>query len=215
MSQASTPTLDLTLGPKWHTLPLQVAPRSGLRVSVEDFWDLCMNNPDVDLERTAEGEVIVLMPTGSETGIRNMSLGGQVWTWNRTTGLGVVLDSSGGFRLPNTAVRAADVSWIARERWEAMSSEEREKFAPICPDFVIELVSPSQGRRRHEVEPKMREYLAQGVRLGWLIDPFAAEAEIYRPGQVVETLARPKTLSGEAVLPGFVLNLDGIWAEEG
>jgi Uma2 family endonuclease len=185
-----------------------VARESGLRASPKAFWRLCAANPDLRLERTAKGEVIVMPPAGSESGVRNSGLTARLWNWNDRTKLGVVLDSSGGFTLPNSAVKAADVSWISLERWNSVTAKERKKFAPICPDFVVELTSPSDdlGKTRE----KMREYLAQGVRLGWLLDPKSGLAEIYRPGQPVESLDRPATLSGEDVLPGFVLELQGI-----
>lgn len=196
--------------PKVESEPiaLMVPERSGLRVSDRGFRRLCRANRDLRLERTARGELIVMAPAGSESGGRNAGLTGQLWAWNRATGLGYTFDSSAGFRLPNGATRAPDASWIARDRWEALAPEERRRFAPICPDFVVELMSPTD--RRDEVRAKLREYLAQGARLGWLLDPDAAEAEVHRLSLPVEVLRRPATLTGEAVLPGFVLDLKGI-----
>ena len=149
-----------------------------------------------------------MAPAGSESGGRNMDLSGRLWLWNRTVQLGKVFDSSTGFTLPNGAIVSADASWIRMDRWEAVSSEQREKFAPICPDFVVELRSPSD--RLKPLRRKMVEYIAQGVRLGWLLDPIRAKVEVYRPGRDVEVLDRPLSLSGEDVLPGFVLDLQGI-----
>jgi Uma2 family endonuclease len=191
-----------------ETIPLMVRTRSGLRVSDKAFWRLCCDNPDLRLERTARGELIVMMPAGMGTGGRNASLTGQLWAWNRTSGLGYSFDSSAGCKLPNGAARSPDASWIARERWEAMPDELKETSAPICPDFVVELMSPSD--ELPEVRGKLREYIDQGARLGWLIDPKTGLVEIYRPGRPTETLARPRTLDGEDVLPGFVLDLRDI-----
>ncbi len=194
-------------------ISLAVPPDVRLRVSPAGFWRLCCEpaNRDLRLERTAEGVLIVMMPTGSFSGLRNMSLGAQLWNWNRATGLGFVFDSNAGFTLPNSAIRAPDASWISRERWEAVPQAQKVKFSPICPDFAVELQSPSD--KHSEVQEKMREYLAQGARLGWLIDPGTGEVEIYRAGRAVEVLKRPETLSGEDVLPGFVLDLKGILFE--
>jgi Uma2 family endonuclease len=186
---------------------LMVTNRSGLRVSDRAFWRLCQDNPDLRLERTARGELIVMPPAGTETGGRNAGVTGQLWAWNHASGLGHTFDSSTGYKLPNGATLSPDASWIARERWATLSPKERRKFAPICPDFVVELTSPSDEGRRPNVQKKMREYIDQGARLGWLIDPDAREVEIYRPGRPVETLPWPETLVGEDVLPGFVLNL--------
>ncbi len=190
------------------TIPLMVPRRSGLRASPEAFWRLCAANRDMRLERTARGEVIVMAPAGTDSGLRNCGLSALVWNWNRASGLGYAFDSSAGFTLPNGAVRGPDATWIARDRWDAVPSEARKKFAPICPDFVVELTSPSDTLS--DVQEKMREYLAQGARLGWLLDPPTGRVEVYRPGREVEALDRPATLSGEGVLPGFVLDLKGI-----
>lgn len=180
----------------------------GLIASPEAFWDLCVANPYLRLTRTAAGELIAMAPAGSETGARNSDLNGQLWAWNRALRLGVVFDSSAGFILPNGFIHAPDASWVVQGRWAALTPEQRQKFAPICPDFVAELMSPPDTRS--DTRDKMREFLAQGARLGWLIDPKACEVETYRPGRPSEVLKRPATLSGEDVLPGFVLDLKGI-----
>ncbi len=181
---------------------------SGLRISPRAFWKLCAANPDLRMTRTAEGKLIIMAPAGSDSSYRNAGLSAQLWNWNQATRLGVCFDSSGGFTFPNGLAHAPDASWITQERWNRLTSQQKKKFAPICPDFVAELLSPSD--RRVDVRARMREYLDQGVRLGWLIDPDAGEVEIYRPGRPVETLTNPATLSGEDVLPGFVLDLKGI-----
>ncbi|WP_165233871.1 Uma2 family endonuclease [Aquisphaera insulae] len=179
-----------------------------LLVTPEDFERLSRVNQDLRLERTAEGELVVMAPAAPDGSQRNLSLVAQLWIWNRQTGLGKAFESSAGFTLPNTAIRGPDASWMTLDRWEQLSREERLKFSHVCPDFVVELRSPSNTVK--ELQDKMAEYLAQGVRLGWMIDPIRAKVEIYRPGRPVEVLDRPATLSGEDVLPGFVLDLKGI-----
>ena len=180
-----------------------------IKLTSEQFYQLCEENPDLKLERNANGELIVMPPTGGETGKRNLTAGAQLWTWNEQTELGEAFDSSTGFTLPNKADRSPDVSWVEKSRWSALTPEQREKFIPLCPDFVIELVSPSDSLKKSQ--EKMQEYMENGCRLGWLINRKKREVEIYRPGQDVEVLQFPLTLSGENVLPGFVLNLQKIW----
>lgn len=174
----------------------------------EQFFDLCHRNRDYRFERTASGELLIMSPTGSETGNRNIELSYQLQAWSRQNNLGIAFDSSTGFKLPNGADRSPDASWVKRERWEALTPIQRKKFAPICPDFVVELRSETDSLK--ELQDKMKEYLENGARLGWLIDRKNQRVEIYRPGQDVEILESPVTLSGEDVLPGFVLDLTGI-----
>jgi Uma2 family endonuclease len=180
----------------------------GFHVSDPDFYRLCQANPDLRLERSATGELIVMPPAAPDSGHRNAGISAQLWNWNQETGLGIDFDSSAGFTLPNSAIRGPDASWMTRERWDSLPRQERERFSRVCPDFVVELRSKSDDITA--LRKKMAEYVAQGVRLGWLIDPKGATVEIYRPGQPVEILERPATLSGEDVLPGFTLNLKGI-----
>ena len=180
-----------------------------IKLTSEQFYQLCEENPDLKLERNANGELIVMPPTGGETGKRNLTAGAQLWTWNEQTELGEAFDSSTGFTLPNKADRSPDASWVEKSRWSALTPEQREKFIPLCPDFVIELVSPSDSLKK--TQEKMQEYMENGCRLGWLINRKKRQVEIYRPGQDVEVLQSPLTLSGENVLPGFVLNLQKIW----
>ncbi len=183
--------------------------RAAVRVSAGLFWQLCGENPDLRLERTARGDLIVMAPAGGESGGRNFNLTGQLWGWIGAGGAGKGFDSSTGFTLPNGAIRAPDVAWIGDlERWSAIPVEQRRRFPPICPDFVVELRSPSDSPA--DLRRKMEEYIEQGARLGWLLDPMTTKVEIYRPGRDVEVLDRPATLAGEDVLPGFVLNLQGI-----
>ena len=148
-------------------------------------------------------------PTGGETGKRNVNLILQIALWNEQTQVGEVFESSTGFSLPNGADRSPDVSWVKKARWDALTKEQREKFIPLCPDFVIEILSPTD--RLKKTQEKMQEYLENGCSLGWLINRKNQEVEVYRPNQEVEVLKSPQTLSGEDVLPGFILNLQKIW----
>lgn len=179
------------------------------KVSHEQFKELATVNRDLRLERTATGELIVMPPTGSDTGYRNLDIEGQLWLWNRQTKLGVAFNSSTGFHLPNGADRSPDASWVKLERWQALTLEEREGFAPICPDFVVELRSPSDSMET--LRAKMREYMENQASLGWLIDRKNRKVEIYRQGRDVEILEHPTILSGEDVLPGFILDLTSVW----
>jgi Uma2 family endonuclease len=174
----------------------------------EQFFELCQKNRDYRFERTAAGELLIMPPTGSDTGRRNADITFQLQAWNRQNNLGIVFDSSAGFKLPNGANRSPDASWVRRERWEDLTLEQQEKFAPLCPDFVVELRSKSDSLK--ELQKKMQEYIANGARLGWLIDRKNQRVEIYRQGQDVEIIQSSNTLSGEDVLPGFVLDLKDI-----
>jgi Uma2 family endonuclease len=176
-----------------------------LHLTREQFYQLCKDNPDLKLERNAQGELIIMPPTGGETGKTNSTINAQVWFWNNQTNSGEVFDSSTGFTLPNSADRSPDVSWVEKSRWDALSQEQKEKFIPLCPDFVIEILSPNDSLTK--TQNKMQEYMENGCRLGWLINKKKQEVEIYRPGQEVEVLKSPQTLSGKNVLPGFVLNM--------
>ena len=180
-----------------------------VKLTDEQFYQLALANRDVRLELTAPGELIVMPPTGGETGKQNSDLITDINLWNRQTKLGYVFDSSTGFKLPNGATRSPDISWVIREKWDALTPEQKRKFPPLCPDFVLELLSPSDEIEKTRL--KMEEYQNNGCRLGWLIDPNSQQVEIYRPNQAVEILPSPVTLSGENVLPGFVLELTQIW----
>ena len=175
----------------------------------EAFYQLCRANPDVKFERSAQGELIIMSPTGGESGRRNADMITDLGLWNRQSQLGYTFDSSTCFKLPNGAERSPDAAWIEASRWEALSPGDREQFPPIAPDFVIELRSASDSLPT--LQAKMQEYQANGVRLGWLINPQGQQVEIYRSGQPVEILPAPHQLSGEAILPGFVLPLTHIF----
>ncbi len=180
-----------------------------IQLSDEQFYHLCRVNPDVKFERNAERELIIMSPTGGETGKRNAGITADFVIWNRQTRLGEVFDSSTCFRLPNGADRSPDVAWIQKERWDGLTSEQKEKFPPIAPDFVLELMSPTDNLK--ETQAKMREYMDNQVRLGWLMNRKSQRVEIYRQGKPLEVLENPTELSGEDVLPGFVLDLRIVW----
>ena len=188
---------------------LTISLDSVIELSDEQYFQLCRKNGDLKFERSAQGDITIMAPTGGETSYRNSDLNADLVFWNRRTKLGVVFDSSGGFKIPNGSDRSPDASWILKERWEALTMAERSRFAPICPDFVIELMSPSDSLKT--TQAKMQEYQDNGARLGWLINRRDREVEIYRIGKPVEVLQDVDSLSGEDVLPDFILNLVEIW----
>jgi Uma2 family endonuclease len=191
-------------------ISLSIPPALTLTVTREQFIELAIANRELQLERTAQGELIVNPPTGGETGKRNFNIAWQIGVWNQQTKLGEAFDSSTGFHLPSGADRSPDASWVRQERWDSLTPEQKESFIPLCPDFAIELRSKSDNMEPLRV--KMREYMNNGARLGWLIDRKNRKVEIYRQNREVEVLENPATLSGEDVLPGFVLDLTQIWA---
>ena len=174
----------------------------------EQFLDFCVQNRDHRIERTVEGKVIVMSGTGGETGNRNIEISTQLNFWARRDGRGVAFDSSTGFRLPSTAIRAPDASWVTRSRLAQLTKTQKTRFIPLCPEFVIELLSPSD--RLAEVKLKMNEYMANGSELGWLIDPPARRVTVYRRDGI-ETLKGPTHVEGEGPVAGFVLDLKYIW----
>lgn len=180
-----------------------------INLTDEQFFMLCQNNPDLRFERSAREELIIMPPTGGITGDRNADLTYQLRSWNRKNKLGKTFDSSTGFKLPNGANRSPDASWVKMERWNALTEDEKEKYIPLCPDFVVELMSPSDTLEK--TRAKMKEYMDNGALLGWLINRKQKQIEIYRPNQEGEILNFPQTLSGEDVLPGFILDLQLVW----
>lgn len=177
----------------------------------ERFFAFCQDNPDLRIERTSKGDIIIMPPTGAETGSRNFELIGNFWAWVKKDGSGKGFDSSTGFILPNGATRSPDLAWIRKERWDALPKEQRRKFPSLCPDFVVELVSESDTLPL--VQDKMAEYMANGAQLGWLLDPFKRKVHIYRANAAVEVLDNPQTVSGEPLLAGFVLDVAPLWEE--
>jgi Uma2 family endonuclease len=189
----------------WTTIHL----RPALDLTADEFFQLCQINRDLRLERTAEGDLIVMPPTGFVTGSRNAEISRQFSNWARQDGNGVAADSSTGFKLPNGAERSPDAAWVSRTRLAQIPIEHKDKFLPLAPDFVIELKSPSDALE--DVQAKMREYMQNGVRLGWFIDPKAKRVYIYRLEKEVEILEAPAEILGDPELPGFVLDLREIW----
>jgi len=188
---------------------LTVNLKSLIEMTDEPFFQLCQNNRELRFERNAKGELIIMPLTGGETGNKNARITQQIMNWTDADGTGIAFDSSTCFKLPNGADRSPDASWIKLEKWDALTDEEKQKFPPICPDFIIELLSPSDSLKT--TQEKMREYIDNGVRLGILINCKSRQVEIYRPGKEVEVLDSPATVSGEDVLKDFVLNLGMIW----
>jgi Uma2 family endonuclease len=189
--------------------PLVLRTRPALDVSEDQFYEFCRLNGDLRIERTAEGEWLIMPPTGLGTGDRNSEINMQLRLWAKRDGTGRSYDSSTGFRLPNGAIRSPDASWLPEERVAQLSEHQRERFAPVCPDFVLELWSSSD--RLRDLQDKMHEYLASGARLGWLHYPPQRCVWVYRPGESPERLDEPESVSGEPVLPGFALDLREIW----
>ena len=191
-----------------QTIPLPSPLELTLELTDEQFFQLCIDNRDLRFERTASGGLIIMPPTGSETGRRNSDLNFQLKAWSRQNNLGVVFDSSTGFKLPDGSDISPDAAWVRRDRWDALTPEQKEKLAPICPDFVVELRSTTDSLEK--LRAKMKVYVKNGARLGWLLDRKNRKVEISRQGSDVEILDSPATLSGEDVLPGFVLDLSDI-----
>jgi len=185
-------------------LPLNPA-RKGEQLSDEEFYDFCQQNPHLRIERDEDGQIIFEMPPRTKTSIKNLDIAIEVGLWNRQHKLGYVTDSNGGFTLPDSSVRVPDVAWVSRERWDALSESDRDKFAKICPYFVIELMSDPD--ERYTLPAKMEKYLRNGVRLAWVIDPFEQQTTVYQPGQEPQTVPFDQPLAGGDVLPGFALTL--------
>jgi Uma2 family endonuclease len=181
------------------------------RMSDDELYELCQMHEDLRFELTSEGDLVIMPPTGGETGQRNASLTRLLGNWAEANGTGIVFDSSTLFTLPNGAKRSPDVAWVKRERWEVLRKEDRERFPPLCPDFIIELRSGSD--RLSILQSKMGEYIANGAQLGWLIDPQERKVYVYRPDAAVECLDHPASVSGDPLLPGFILSLDKIWEQ--
>jgi Uma2 family endonuclease len=179
------------------------------QLSNEQFYQLCQDNRDLRFERSFQGDLVIMSPTGGETSNRNIEISYQLQAWSRQNKLGIAFDSSGGFKLPNNADKSPDAAWIPLEKWNNLSKEERQSFIPLCPDFVIELRSKSDSLK--SLQNKMQEYLDNGTQLGWLINRQDRQVEIYRQGQAVEILENPSQLSGESVLQDFILDLNPIW----
>jgi Uma2 family endonuclease len=186
----------------WHV-------RTAVPIDDEALFEFCSLNRDLRIERTKEGELIIMSPTGSETGGRNFILNGLFFAWVVADGTGKGFDSSTGFLLPNGAERSPDAAWVKKARWEGLTAAQRRRFAPLCPDFVVELRSPADDLG--ELQAKMEEYILNGALLGWLIDPEAKCVYVYRPHHPVERVEGATSISGQPELPGFELDLNALW----
>jgi Uma2 family endonuclease len=182
-------------------------------VTLDDgqLFEFCQLNRDLRIERDAEGVLVLMAPAGGASSARNLELSRQLANWAQRDGTGIAFDSSVGFVLPNGAMRSPDAAWVRRERWDALSQEQREKFPPLCPDFVVELRSPSD--RLSTLQRRVRELVRNGAQLGWLIDPRRRSVHVYQAGEAVQTLLAPISVSAEPLLPGFILDLGTILGE--
>ncbi|MGK7874630.1 MAG: Uma2 family endonuclease [Xenococcaceae cyanobacterium] len=192
-----------------EVVPVVLKFHPAVEMTEDQFFDFCQLNRNYRIERTARGEIIVMSPTGSETGNRNAKLIQQLANWTDKDGTGIVFDSSTGFTLPNGATKSSDGAWVKLDKWNALTREQQIKFAPICPDFVVELRSPSD--KLQDLQQKLEEYIDNGASLGWLIDRKNRKVYIYRSDAEVEVLENPSSVRGDRILPGFVLDLSTIW----
>ena len=182
----------------------------GLDLTDDQFFEFCVLNRELlRIERTAEGEILIMSPTGGRSSHQNAQITRQLANWAENDGTGVAFDSNGGFTLPNNAMLSPDAAWVARGRLALFTAEEKGKFLPLCPDFVVELRSPSD--RLADLKQKMKEYVSNGALLGWLIEPFERQVFVYRPNQPIQQLDQPPSVDAAPELPGFVLDLTKIW----
>jgi Uma2 family endonuclease len=192
-----------------ETIPLTINFPAIVQMTPVQFYELCQANRDLRIERTATGEVIIMPPAFSDTGNRNLGIAAQLWNWNEKNNTGIAFDSSAGFTLPNGATRSPDASWIKRDRWDRLTPEQQASFAPICPDFVIELRSASDTLSG--LQTKMQEYIDNGTVLGFLIDRKHHTVHVYRPEQLPQILENPETVNADPELPGLILQMAKIW----
>ncbi|MCP4110681.1 MAG: Uma2 family endonuclease [Desulfobacteraceae bacterium] len=195
--------------PADNTLRVMLNFNPAVDMTDDQFFNFCQINRELRIEKTEQGKVLIMSPTGGETSWRNSELIISLGNWAKQDNKGVVFDSSGGFVLPNGAIRSPDAAWMRRSRLTGLTSEQKKKFIPLCPDFVIELRSPSDSLT--DLQEKMQEYINNGTQLGWLIDPTHKTIHIYTPDKAAECLENPENILGDPVLQGFVLNLHDIW----
>jgi Uma2 family endonuclease len=188
-------------------LPLRFRPETPM--SDEQLMRFCAANDFLRVERDANGEILVMTPAGSKTSSMNSRITRLLDEWAEADGRGIAFDSNGGFSLPDGSMRAADAAWVARNRWDTLTDAEQSRYAPLCPDFIIELRSPNDGLA--ELKKKMEQWIANGVQLGWLIDPENKTVSIYRPGECPEILTHPTSVQGDGVVAGFELVMARIW----
>ncbi|MCG8361825.1 MAG: Uma2 family endonuclease [Pseudanabaenales cyanobacterium] len=199
----------MTLLIQTKSIPLTINLPAIASMTHTQFYEFCLANRDLRIERTASGDVVIMPPVFSDTGNRNFNIAAQLWNWTEQDGTGIGFDSSAGFTLPNGAMRSPDASWLRLERWNTLTEDQKASFAPICPNFVIKLRSASDTLT--SLQDKMQEYMANGASLGWLIDRKNRTVHIYRPNQAPEILNNPETVNGAPDLPGFVLRMAKIW----
>ena len=190
-------------------MPMELRFEPAIEMTEDLFTAFCAQNSDMRIELTAEGVLEIMPPTKGDTGSRELDIAADLKIWSRADGSGVAFGPTAGFTLPNNAIRSPDASWVLRSRLAALTDEDKNRFIPLCPDFVVELRSSTD--RLSVVQAKMAEYIANGARLGWLIDPIARRVYVYRPNAPVQVLDAPDTLSAEPELAGFALNLTPIW----
>lgn len=189
--------------------PLVIRLEPAIHMTADQFFEFCQINRDWRMERTVQGDILIMAPAGGEASSRNLELSAQLRNWAKRDGSGVAFDSSAGFTLPDGATRSPDAAWVRKARLKNLTAEQKQKFLPLCPDLVVELLSPSD--RLSTAQDKMQEYLENGAQLGWLIDPKHRRVYVYRPGVDVQCLEDPETLPGEPLLSGFLLDLKEIW----
>jgi Uma2 family endonuclease len=180
-----------------------------IELNDDQFYQLCQNHRELKFERTAQGELVIVTPVGGEGGSREADLIGDLVYWNRRSQLGKVFSSSTCFKLANGATRSPDAAWVSLERWHHLTLDQQKRFPPICPDFVIELRSETDALE--PLQQKMQEYISNGLRLGWLINPQDRQVEVYKANQVKRVLENPLSVSGEEILPDFVFQLSFVW----
>lgn len=207
MNAATLPSTATEIPVNAHPMSLQMTPAVSL--SQDQFFNFCQQNPDKRFERTADGELIIMAPSGLDAGFQDAEVCIQLGVWAKTVGKGKTVGSSCGFILPNGANRAPDAAWLSPEQVSSLTPEQRKRFPPLCPVFLIEVRSPSDGLKK--LQEKMEEYLSNGCQLGWLIDPTTKQVHVYRPGQPVQVLDNPQTITGDPELPGFALDLAPVW----
>lgn len=195
--------------PQIEIHPVILRLRPVIKLTDDQLYELCGLNSELWIERTAQGDLVIMPPAGGGTSNRNAELNFQLSLWAKQDQTGVTFESSAGFKLPNGAMRGPDAAWVRRSRLASLTREEKEKFLPLCPDFVVELRSPTDSLS--VLQDKMQEYMANGAQLGWLIDPISRRVHVYRLQHQPEILEAPNTISGNPILPGFVLDLQRIW----
>jgi len=207
MSQSAVPALPADVEAPFSSVRLKMLP--AIPMTEDQFFEFCQQNRKIRMERTAQGELVIMPPSGAESSAQNLSVSAQLFFWAKRQGTGKAFDSSIGYILPNKANRSPDASWVSAEQLARISPEQMKKFLPLCPDFIVEVLSPSDSLRL--TLEKMEEYLANGAKLGWFINPKSKQVHVYRPGQEVQVLECPATLVGDPELPGFVLDLELVW----